>query len=278
MEYIKKPTYWLLLGVVILVLFYFNINMEHLDDMSDDDNNTGISTIPSINTSLSPINNIPKDQLNEAIKHVYRADMSSIRNLSDISTSLQKNKGIQIPGNLKIEKETNLIGNLKVVGETTKLSNNLTLGETKTNNLNVSGETTVNGILTVNSEAGYIPFMQNIIVMWSGDIKSIPIGWVICDGKNGTPDLRNKFIMGKGSKPVGETGGNVEIKLTVDQLPAHTHPMGGSISSSMSGSRFNHILNTDRGGFFSDNNAGGGEVTPINLIPPYYALAYIMKL
>ena len=41
--------------------------------------------------------------------------------------------------------------------------------------------------------------MKNIIVLWSGAIVDIPAGWALCDGNNGTPDLRDVFIVGAGS-------------------------------------------------------------------------------
>jgi hypothetical protein len=46
------------------------------------------------------------------------------------------------------------------------------------------------------------------IIMWSGSIGSIPSGYYICDGSNGTPDLRDRFVVGAGtSYAVGNTGG-----------------------------------------------------------------------
>ena len=60
--------------------------------------------------------------------------------------------------------------------------------------------------------------------MWAGLISAIPTGWVLCDGTNGTPDLRDRFIMGATSDSnVGEIGGENEVTLTVEQMPAHTH-------------------------------------------------------
>jgi hypothetical protein len=48
------------------------------------------------------------------------------------------------------------------------------------------------------------------IIMWSGSIGSIPSGYVICNGSNGTPDLRDSFIVGAGNNyGVGSTGGFV---------------------------------------------------------------------
>jgi hypothetical protein len=63
--------------------------------------------------------------------------------------------------------------------------------------------------------------LQGIIVMWSGSIGSIPAGWALCDGTNGTPDLRDRFIVGAGNTyAVGATGGQANIDL------AHTHAAG----------------------------------------------------
>lgn len=74
------------------------------------------------------------------------------------------------------------------------------------------------------------------IVMWSGAIDSIPVGWKLCNGSNGTPDLSGKFIVGYDSlnidyNSVGKTGGLEEVTLSIDELPAHTHAMTGSTGS-----------------------------------------------
>ena len=65
---------------------------------------------------------------------------------------------------------------------------------------------------------------QGVIVMWSGILASIPEGWALCDGNNGTPDLRDRFILGAaaGEAP-GATGGSHTKKLTAAELPGHTH-------------------------------------------------------
>lgn len=62
------------------------------------------------------------------------------------------------------------------------------------------------------------------IAMWSGQSDEVPAGWKLCDGSDGTPDLRNRFVYGaSASFPPGTTGGANSYTLTVDQLPAHTH-------------------------------------------------------
>lgn len=61
------------------------------------------------------------------------------------------------------------------------------------------------------------------IVMWSGSINQLPSGWALCDGQNGTPDLRNKFIVGAGDQyNITDEGGNNAIQLQTANLPSFT--------------------------------------------------------
>jgi hypothetical protein len=139
-----------------------------------------------------------------------------------------------------------------------------------------------------------------LIAIWSGSIGSIPSGWLLCDGTNGTPDLRNSFILGAGSTySVGQTGGSADA-ITV----SHTHTItvadntssGSFPNSSQSSSNFAGPFT--QGSAFSGNGANvtGNYVTNFSLthghtatatstgtsgtganMPPYYALAFIMK-
>jgi microcystin-dependent protein len=64
----------------------------------------------------------------------------------------------------------------------------------------------------------------NVIVEWGGTLANIPAGWKLCDGTNGTPDLRDKFIVGAGlNYAIGATGGANTVALTEAQMPWHTH-------------------------------------------------------
>lgn len=68
--------------------------------------------------------------------------------------------------------------------------------------------------------------VPGLIVAYAGDEKDIPSNWVICDGKNNTPDLRNKFILGAGKKhKFGEQGGQSNIVIEEENLPKHSHNM-----------------------------------------------------
>ena len=76
---------------------------------------------------------------------------------------------------------------------------------------------------------------SGIITMWSGASNAIPSGWWLCDGNNGTPDLRNRFIVGAGSSyGVGNTGGSDTVTLSSNQMPSHNH--GFSLTASSAGS------------------------------------------
>jgi hypothetical protein len=139
---------------------------------------------------------------------------------------------------------------------------------------------------------------SGVITMWSGSIASIPGGWYLCDGTNGTPNLRDRFIVGAGSSySVAQTGGSADA-ITV----SHTH----TATSTVTDPTHNHVVNTPFG-YGSTNYSGGGQgnfggvsnnwtstnsATGITVattntatgssgtnanLPPYLALAYIMK-
>lgn len=139
------------------------------------------------------------------------------------------------------------------------------------------------------------------IIMWSGALTTIPRGWKLCDGVGSTPandgvvtptdfkipDLRGRFIVGvnpagnnrqpaRNAYEMAAVGGAETHTLTVAETPAHRHQLGGHASSSLSGSGYPHIVyQGGRSGSFSDN-VGGGQ--PHNNLPPYYTLAYIIKV
>jgi hypothetical protein len=72
--------------------------------------------------------------------------------------------------------------------------------------------------------AAFAAFPVGGIIMWSGSIASIPSGWLLCNGTSGTPDLRDRFIVGAGSTyAVNATGGFATYSLSTAQLPSHTH-------------------------------------------------------
>ncbi len=108
------------------------------------------------------------------------------------------------------------------------------------------------GTLSVNAGGG-VP--SGLIAMWSGEATSIPDGWALCDGQNGTPDLRNRFIVGAGDEyTAGATGGEATHTLAAGEMPAHSHDIsvsGGSHShgaSSYSAGSHSHTGSTNIAG------------------------------
>lgn len=153
------------------------------------------------------------------------------------------------------------------------------------------------GILgTIPTSTSTVP--SGMILLWSGSIGSIPAGYLLCDGTNGTPDLRNRFIVGSGSTyAVNATGGSADAIVvshthtatsTVTD-PGHTHTVsvanqgsqngtasgGGSIPTT-AGSTLTTASNTTGITVATTNTSAGTSGTNANL-PPYYSLAYIMK-
>lgn len=117
-----------------------------------------------------------------------------------------------------------------------------------------------------------------MILMWSGSIDAVPQGWALCDGTNGTPNLIDRFIVGAGSKyQIGDIGGSDSVTLQTSQIPEHSHTIGGSTGSVQNGDSSSKSFITK---FSSGNNetstVGGGKAHENR--PPYYALAYIIKL
>ena len=114
------------------------------------------------------------------------------------------------------------------------------------------------------------------IIMWNS--ATPPTGWSLCDGTNGTPDLRNRFVLGASSgHGLGQTGGEETHTLSVNEMPNHSHsfslPQGDQNWGNGGG-------NTFWGGSYGrgiGTNAVGGSAAHNNM-PPFYALSYIMKL
>lgn len=152
------------------------------------------------------------------------------------------------------------------------------------------------------------------IIIWSGAENAVPEGWALCNGQasNGRtpPNLQGRFVIGASpGRAVGTTGGAETVTLSVGQLPAHNHVVSGATDSQGAHTHpfrafhanFNHAGGASEGstkddgdGTFIDNDAvrsAGAHAHNINLtsqstgsgqaidkMPPFYALAYIMRV
>jgi len=126
------------------------------------------------------------------------------------------------------------------------------------------------------------PVPSGGIIIWSGAANAIPNGWVLCDGNNSTPDLRDRFVVGAGSGSsysVGNTGGANSVTLTTNQIPSHTHSYSSANYPTSSGPEQNQSGGPeDRTTFNVSKTTGStGSGQSHENRPPYYALCYIMK-
>jgi microcystin-dependent protein len=112
-------------------------------------------------------------------------------------------------------------------------------------------------------------FPIGTIELWQGSIASIPSGWFLCDGTNGTPDLRNNFVVGAGdSFAPGDSAGTI----------THTHDFTSDVHS--------HVVPApddlvSAGTDFSSDSANAvatGTTDTKSHLPTFYSLAYIMRL
>ena len=154
---------------------------------------------------------------------------------------------------------------------------------------------------------GVESFVSGMILLWSGSTGSIPSGFVLCNGSNSTPDLRDRFVVGAGnSYAVGNTGGNNTATDTVNISGSDTVNVSVS-GSGTTGNEFGNFGSTNLYGYngtgiqyrnmnnyywgttthahgfnFSGSgsdtvNISGSDTVSIDTRSPYYALCYIMK-
>ena len=144
---------------------------------------------------------------------------------------------------------------------------------------NVATPTTDSDAVTkayVDSLVGGSTTPQGVIVMWSGTLATIPMGWTLCDGTGSTPDLRDRFIYGTSTaEDPGATGGESMHTLTTAEMPAHTHTYNRGSNSGVGG------VVGGGGAFFytysSPQTSSTGSGVAHENKPPYYKLAFIMK-
>ena len=118
------------------------------------------------------------------------------------------------------------------------------------------------------------PFVQpeifsGLVCMWSGNIGNLPSGWVLCDGNNGTPDLRDKFVVAAGTTYLRglQSGGLSHYHEFLSN--GHQHDMDSvSPLEINAGVEFNDIFNS-----VSD----AGDTDTSSNLPVWYSIAYIMK-
>ena len=120
--------------------------------------------------------------------------------------------------------------------------------------------------------------LRGVIVLWSGAISVVPPGWGLCDGTQGTPDLRDRFVVGARVDVIGVA------KCSLTGSPTQS---GGSVTHTHTFTTDGHLHGTKSGGPFEGGvgtidivkeKDSGTTDGPSTVAVPYFALAFIMKL
>lgn len=154
------------------------------------------------------------------------------------------------------------------------------------------------------------------IMLWNGSPETVPKGWAICDGTNGTPDLRDRFVLGGGGTGIttgvgtvdnnGTIGGSITATLSPNNMPSHNHLLNISkfagaatgwpvyrnpgVTGGIGPLMYMPAYGTNAGQAYNLAEWGNqkedgsylmssvGNSTPFSILPPYLILFYIMKL
>lgn len=123
------------------------------------------------------------------------------------------------------------------------------------------------------------------VIMWAGTLETIPTGWHLCDGTEGTIDLRGMFALGAGGTySLGDSGGSEEVTLTLAQMPRHAHAAtyyignGGTNRFYTNSSASAVMRYANSSADISDRTTEDGNSQPHPNMPPYKALYYIQKI
>ena len=193
------------------------------------------------------------------------ANTTSVANANNVGTNLNStnadqfvtfvenssgNNPIRVDTDLKYNPSTNTLSATKFSGDGSLLTN-----------------------ITTGQLQGAGIFVTGMIIAWYGNTGNIPTGFVLCDGNNNTPDLRDRFIVGAGSAySPGATGGSKDAVLV-----EHFHTTLNFVGRSNYAEPRNFGVGTDGNLNSTGNTDTKGEDGTNKNLPPYHALCYIMK-
>jgi len=216
-------------------------------------------------TNTATITDSQLTAINNQISQIYNMDVEAIRNLGAISKSLltgtnYHSTAVGVPGELTIPANNTIFkGNQEIQGNI-KVNGNIEFTNKDTLLMNI--------------------FPRGMIISFNSN--DPPLGWTLCNGLNGAPDLRGRFVLGSGqgtsltNRNINTIGGEENNTLTVAQMPSHNHsksyPIHNYPGSDGGGNTYAGKIQS-----WGDSQYTGGS-QPHNNMPPFYVLTYIMKL
>jgi microcystin-dependent protein len=284
----------------------FSIDAGHIVDVSG----TGALRIPSGTTGERPVSNLAvgSEKYVGSIRYNTSSDNSGVEIFNTDKTWVplgsggfgSSNTGGSV-GDFNFDTNTMAVpsGDMNI----TSIGGNINLEA----DYNITIRANNNSAIDLSADNVYGGIPIGGIILWSGkqsaspNVPDVPDGWWLCDGTNNTPDLRGRFVVGySNSEPfdaIDASGGEKEHTLTVDEMPSHGHSItdpGHKHFETMS----THTVNpVDQGTIYltyggtliaepsstqsattgiTIDPSGGGQ--PHNNLPPYYVLAYIMRI
>jgi microcystin-dependent protein len=236
--------------IIIFILLICQNNQINKIKKTTHENATNTSSVIT-DAQLTAINN--------QISSIYNMDVEAIRNLGAISKSLltgtnYHSTAVGVPGELTIP----------------------------ANNTVFKGDIIVDGKIEFTNKDTLLMniFPRGMIISFNSN--DPPLGWTLCNGENGSPDLRGRFVLGSGegigltNRIINTTGGEENHTLTIPEMPRHNHsdsyPIHNYPGSDGGGNGYAGVI-------LSWGNSGyTGGTQPHNNMPPFYVLTYIMKL
>ena len=268
------------------------------------DNSSKVATTAYVRTAVSNlVDSSPAalDTLNELAAAIGDDANFSTTVTNSIATKMPKSGG-EFTGNITVE-------NVTPDGDSSR-----NLGSNSVRFANVYADNFVGSGANL---TGVEAFVSGMIILWSGNTGNIPSGFVLCNGSNSTPDLRDRFVVGAGSSyNPGSTGGSNSVTLSTTQIPSHNHTTPNhrhSFSGSTNNDTHSHTWDrqdaaNDQGyrpwpasnndcrrttantgndthnhsfsgntGYHQGTTTSTGSGSSHENRPPYYALCYIMK-
>lgn len=216
-----------------------------------------VSEISGIDLKISSVYNNVSDAVNS--EHANNADTALTANNAQLLQG--RTTGVN-PGNVVIVQNDGKIDDCLISDRVNR----------------IAGMSDYNNLLETISTMIQSAFVKGMIIAWYGEANKVPNGWVICDGKNNTPDLRDKFIMGVGRYDLYDNVGA--------GLPNIKGQFGGNSRPCAPSGAFYHINYGSQGSnTASDGQVVGFDASLSNNIygksdtvqPPAVVMYYIMK-